>query len=445
MAKLTFILEDGQEVEVFLTETITIGRSEGNSVVVDDDLISPRHAEILVTSDGRMMVSEVDVGAGTFVNDQRVQNYPLRHGDRLAFGPLKALLDAEEAPLPPLSKVDSDENKAKQVETATQEKRLADFQKAAELAEARQVALMASIQTLVAEQEEKTAALKKLDASQEAVAHAVKELSAQQEKEASDLKKLGAEKAQEEQRLENLRQQVAEALAAQEKNEAARLKQLSDEAKQAEQTIIELKQQIEVLEVSRQELQSLVATHQSQANALSAEIPEQEQRANAVKQDLQSAEAKLAQVLVENREAEERNGTLITSLTALQDEYEELTEAVEDLQKQLASHKAELAEQTRLVQTAKERHRQLEAQCQTLVIKKQRLGEASGSESISDEVQVAEVIESIPDSTTPSFTTNRIVPRVVSAETITPRPRGIPMKSERITLKGSAFPNKAES
>ena len=120
MAKLTFILEDGQEVEVTLRETITIGCSEGNSVVVDDDRISPRHAEILVTSDGRMMVCEVDVGAGTFVNDQRVQNYPLRHGDRLAFGPLKALLDAEEELLPPPSKIDPTEYKAKQVEIATQ-------------------------------------------------------------------------------------------------------------------------------------------------------------------------------------------------------------------------------------------------------------------------------------------------------------------------------------
>jgi pSer/pThr/pTyr-binding forkhead associated (FHA) protein len=431
MAKLTFILEDGQEVEVTLRETITIGCSEGNSVVVDDDRISPRHAEILVTSDGRMMVCEVDVGAGTFVNDQRVQNYPLRHGDRLAFGPLKALLDAEEELLPPPSKIDPNEYKAKQVEIATQEKRLADLQKAAELAEARQIALIASIQTLVAEQEEKTAALKKLDTSQEALAHALKELSAQQEKEASHLKQLGAEKAQEEQRLADLRQQVSEVLATQEKNEEARLKQL--------------KQQIEALEVSRQQLESLAATHQSQANTLSVEIATQEQRANAVKQDLQSAEAKLAQVLGENREAEERSGMLTTSLAALQEEYEELTEVVEDLQKQMASHKAELSEQTRLVQTAKELHYQLEVQCQKLEVKKLRLGEACGPESNSAEIQVAEVIKSIPDSTSSSFTTNRIVPRVVSAETITPRPRGIPMKSERITRKGSAFPNKAES
>jgi chromosome segregation ATPase len=259
----------------------------------------------------------------------------------------------------------------------------------------------------------------------------LKELSAQQEKEASHLKQLGAEKAQEEQRLADLRQQVSEVHATQEKNEEARLKQL--------------KQQIEALEVSRQQLESLAATHQSQANTLSVEIATQEQRANAVKQDLQSAEAKLAQVLGENREAEERSGMLTTSLAALQEEYEELTEVVEDLQKQMASHKAELSEQTRLVQTAKELHYQLEVQCQKLEVKKLRLGEACGPESNSAEIQVAEVIKSIPDSTSSSFTTNRIVPRVVSAETITPRPRGIPMKSERITRKGSAFTNKAES
>lgn len=396
MAKLTFILEDGQVVEVPLLETITIGRSEGNSVVVDDDRISPCHAEVLISSDARIQVREVDAGAGTYVNDLRVQSYPLRHGDRLAFGPLIALLDTEESALSPTA------------------------------------------------QEEKTATMRQLDSTQEAVIQAIKELTAQQEKEALCLKHQREEQAQEEQRFADLRQQVAAAMTAQEKNDSDRLKLLKDESKRTEQTIIELKQQIETLNQSRQELETLGAMQQSQADAVSAEILKREKLAIELKQDLRAAEVKLTQVLGENREAEEKNGTLRACLAVLQEEYEELKESVEDLQKQKASAKADLAEQTRLVETAKERYRQLEEDCRRLAVKKQPLEDERGDESLSAEVLVTKTIESVPDLANSYLTTNRIVPRVVSSEGNMPRSRGIPMKSERITRKGSPLPKSAD-
>jgi pSer/pThr/pTyr-binding forkhead associated (FHA) protein len=396
MAKLTFILEDGQVVEVPLLETITIGRSEGNSVVVDDDRISPCHAEVLISSDARIQVREVDAGAGTYVNDLCVQSYPLRHGDRLAFGPLIALLDTEESALSPTA------------------------------------------------QEEKTATMRQLDSTQEAVIQAIKELTAQQEKEALCLKHQREEQAQEEQRFADLRQQLAAAMTAQEKNDSDRLKLLKDESKRTEQTIIELKQQIETLNQSRQELEALGAMQQSQADAVSAEILKREKLAIELKQDLRAAEVKLTQVLGENREAEEKNGTLRASLAVLQEEYEELKESVEDLQKQKASAKADLAEQTRLVETAKERYRQLEEDCRRLAVKKQPLEDERGDESLSAEVLGTKTIESVPDLANSYLTINRIVPRVVSSEGNMPRSRGIPMKSERITRKGSPLPKSAD-
>ena len=437
MAKLTFILEDGQEVEVPLTETITIGRSEGNSVVVDDDLISPNHAEILITLDGRMQVIEVDAGTGTFVNDLRVQSYPLRHGDRLAFGPLVALLDAQELPV----EGDIVATNANQEALAVQEKRLTELQEAAEDAAARQAALIMVIQSLVAEEEEKTATLKQLDLAHESVIHALKELTDQQEKEALCLKRLGEEKTQEEQRLVEFRQLVA----AQEKNDSQRLKLLEDQSKQTEKIIIGFNRQTETLKLNCHELETLAAKQQSQVDAVSAEILKREQQALEVKQDLLAAEAKLAQKLVENKLAEERNVSLSANLAALQEEYEELTELVEDLQQQLALHKADLIEQTRLVEIAKERHSQLEENCRRLAINKQPPQEISQDKSIPAETKATKVVESVPDLSISSLTTNRIVPRMVSSETHVPRPRGIPMKSERITRRGSPFPNKADS
>ena len=191
-------------------------------------------------------------------------------------------------------------------------------------------------------------------------------------------------------------------------------------------------------------METVVATQQSQADATSAEILKLEQRAIEVKQDLQVAEVTLAQVLAENLEVEARNGTLRASLAALQEEYEELTESVEDLQKKRASSKADLTEQTRLVETAKERYRQLEEDCRRLAAKKEPLEDESGDESISAEILVSKSIESVPAKATSYSTTNRIVPRVVSSDSTLPRSRGIPMKSERITRKGSPLRKSAD-
>jgi len=97
MAKLTFVLEDGQEVAVPLAERITLGRAEDNDVVVDDDRVSKHHAELVRNADGSVQVFDSNSTAGTFVNGERVRSSTARHGDRLSFGPLAALLDLEEA------------------------------------------------------------------------------------------------------------------------------------------------------------------------------------------------------------------------------------------------------------------------------------------------------------------------------------------------------------
>jgi pSer/pThr/pTyr-binding forkhead associated (FHA) protein len=96
MAKLTFVLEDGQEIEVPLVERVTLGRADDNDVVVDDDRISKRHAELVLNADGSVQVFDSNSTAGTFVNGERVRSQTIRHGDRLAFGPLAAILDLED-------------------------------------------------------------------------------------------------------------------------------------------------------------------------------------------------------------------------------------------------------------------------------------------------------------------------------------------------------------
>lgn len=96
MAKLTFVLEDDQEVVVPLAERITVGRAEDNDVVVDDERISKHHAEILPMAGDRYEVIDLGSVAGTFVNSERVKSRVLRDGDLLDFGPLHGRFDLEE-------------------------------------------------------------------------------------------------------------------------------------------------------------------------------------------------------------------------------------------------------------------------------------------------------------------------------------------------------------
>jgi pSer/pThr/pTyr-binding forkhead associated (FHA) protein len=95
MPKLTIVFDDDQEIVVPLADQLTVGSAEDNDVVVDDARLSPHHAEVILRTDGSVKVYDLGSEAGTFVNGQRVTKHTLADGDKLAFGPLKAVLDLE--------------------------------------------------------------------------------------------------------------------------------------------------------------------------------------------------------------------------------------------------------------------------------------------------------------------------------------------------------------
>lgn len=76
-------------------EDVTLGREEGNTVVIGSDQASRRHARIFVSGGAHVLV-DLDSTNGTFLNSKPVKEQTLRHGDviRVASTVLKYAVDA---------------------------------------------------------------------------------------------------------------------------------------------------------------------------------------------------------------------------------------------------------------------------------------------------------------------------------------------------------------
>jgi pSer/pThr/pTyr-binding forkhead associated (FHA) protein len=66
-------------------EDVTLGREEGNTVVVASDQASRRHARIFVSGGSHVLV-DLDSTNGTFLNSKPMKEQTLRHGDVIRIG-----------------------------------------------------------------------------------------------------------------------------------------------------------------------------------------------------------------------------------------------------------------------------------------------------------------------------------------------------------------------
>ncbi len=82
----------------------TIGRSPGNTHVIEDPAISRQHAKIFVR-DGGHCIADLHSSHGTFVNGARVTLHPLAPGDEIRLGStvVRYLAAAARPPLPPVA------------------------------------------------------------------------------------------------------------------------------------------------------------------------------------------------------------------------------------------------------------------------------------------------------------------------------------------------------
>ena len=69
----------------FTKESLTIGRNEGNDVVIDNLAVSGLHARIDKTED-TYILTDLQSTNGTFVNDKRITSHRLQHKDKVIIG-----------------------------------------------------------------------------------------------------------------------------------------------------------------------------------------------------------------------------------------------------------------------------------------------------------------------------------------------------------------------
>lgn len=401
MAKLTFVLEDGQE-EVPLANRLTLGRAEDNDVVVDDERLSKHHAEVICHPDGRVEVRDLGSTSGTLVNDESVESRILRHGDTLAFGPLTAVLDLEEADAPVEEtrersasnnhlKPPAEEQqrlqdeveavrqelaewrlRAEQERTAhetrlrtlrTAEERMLPLQAAAKHAEATHGEWIAAINTLAVEHEEKSADLQKLADAETAAQARLEALATQQQLESARFEQCRQEAERDKARLEQTRQQAAEkeaaakskldALTVQQEHENSRLEQLRKDC-ESEQT------RLEDLRKKAAEAETVVKTG---VEALNAQQQEESARLAQLRQDAAHETARVEE--------------LRRQIAAIEPRWEELQKQAEAAAENRRLEKEKLEQALALFQETEARH---QAQIATLSSESQSL-EASIKEA----------------------------------------------------------------
>ena len=425
MAKLTFVLEDGQEVVVPLKEHITIGRGEDNDILVDDERISLHHAEIVQNADGSLQVFDLKSAAGTFVNGERQLSCTLLHGDTVAFGPLVGTLDLEHpataspiaaapaestpsaaaspepAPLavaatpsgddspPPASpavpppdhahaeamaKLEAEKNRLK-ADVAAAEKELRDWGQRAEKERALHLARVEALLAQEAKLKPTKAAVEQAENAHREWLESISSLATQHADKTTALERLNAqhyEKSTEVQRLTATataaQEEIAE-LTAQKEEAIRHLTQVRDECEQDEALLNSLRQQIIEHEQRIVEEEAKHAALNTASTALSAK----QQRDEAAVKDLESLLVTL----------EQRGAAAEGSLQRMQEDYASCEKDLAVRRAELAASEAaiaacvaQLAAETNSLAEARTKRAELEPLNQELAATKQQLVDA---------------------------------------------------------------------
>lgn len=62
-------------------KTLSIGRDAGNQIVLNDNFVSRRHAELIISDTGQVLIKDLGSSNGTFVNGNRIKECYLNSQD----------------------------------------------------------------------------------------------------------------------------------------------------------------------------------------------------------------------------------------------------------------------------------------------------------------------------------------------------------------------------
>lgn len=86
--------DQGKRFELKSSKPMALGRDNSNPIRLHDTEVSRRHAEVRPIDDSSFRIVDLGSANGTFVNDQPVDQAPLRSGDRLQLGQTVMLFSA---------------------------------------------------------------------------------------------------------------------------------------------------------------------------------------------------------------------------------------------------------------------------------------------------------------------------------------------------------------
>jgi chromosome segregation ATPase len=381
MAKLTFVLDDGQEIVVPLADHMTVGRWEDNDVVVDDERISKHHAELVHNADGSIQLFDSNSTAGTFVNGERVRSRTILHGDTLAFGPLTAVLDLSDhsangsTVAPALAGYETqavtidqpvkagkiatrkrnrggrqDSTALKHTELQAEAARL-ESEKARleseldamqkELREwqdrsaAEHATHLARIESLRAEEERLAPIQTAVDDAESAHAEwlqSIQTLTTQHAEQNTALQRLHQDETAARHELEGLTTHRDQAL--------THLQQIRAESVRDETVLDTLRRQIVELEVRDRETREIAEVRADQLKAAEKKLEEfahQRAQIEAHVHELTGTEEKLLQARTHCREAETRHATLTAAIATLELDHQRSAAAAKDLESRIAT------------------------------------------------------------------------------------------------------------
>ena len=98
MATLTFFPPDGHESKFELVGELSVGREDGNDVVLPEGGLSRKHARFFEDK-GQILVEDLGSSNGTFVDGQRIDApTPISAGQDILVANIKVVLTARAAP-----------------------------------------------------------------------------------------------------------------------------------------------------------------------------------------------------------------------------------------------------------------------------------------------------------------------------------------------------------